>query len=104
MEQIKATGIINKSYDNIRGNIVYIVDVEINGTIVRAESIDYSLKTKELRAGTKVDVLYWERQDGSKAVEILDDRIIACKDDMGGELRLLIGFVILVVVVIVVTS
>ncbi len=43
---------------------MYIVNVELNGKIVKAQSIHYSSKTKSLPNGKKVSVNYWETPKG----------------------------------------
>lgn len=80
---------------------MYIVNVELNGNIVKAQSIHYSSKTKSLPNGKKVSVNYWETPKGrNRLVEILDENIVPCKDDLSGDLRLLASFGILVIIVI----
>lgn len=44
---------------------------------------------------------YWETPKGrNRLVEILDENIVPCKDDLSGDLRLLASFGILVIIVI----
>ena len=50
--------------------------------------------------GKKVSVDYWETPKGNRLVEIIGEDIIPCKDDLSGELRVLAGFGILVLVII----
>lgn len=51
--------------------------------------------------GKRVSVNYWETPKGrNRLVEILDENIVPCKDDLSGDLRLLASFGILVIIVI----
>ena len=73
MDKIEATGVIVQTIYSDTGNVMYIVNVELNGNIVKAQSIYYS---------------------------ILDENIVPCKSDLAGELRILALFGIMVIVVI----
>lgn len=105
MDKISTTGVIDQTIYSDGGNVMYIVNVELNGNIVKAQSIHYSSKTKSLPNGKKVSVNYWETPKGrNRLVEILDENIVPCKDDLSGDLsgdlRLLASFGILVIIVI----
>ena len=102
MDKIRTTGVIDQTIYSDTGNVMYIVNVELNENVVRAQSINYSSKTKSLPDGKKVTVNYWETPKGNRMVEIIGEDIIPCKDDMAGELRVLAGFGILVLVVIII--
>ena len=98
MDKISTTGVIDQTIYSDGGNVMYIVNVELNGNIVKAQSIHYSSKTKSLPNGKKVSVNYWETPKGrNRLVEILDENIVPCKDDLSGDLRLLASFGILVI-------
>lgn len=100
MDKISTTGVIDYTIDSDAGTVMYIVNVELNGNIVKAQSIHYSSKTKSLPDGKKVSVNYLETPKGNRLVEILDENIVPCKDDLSGELRILASFGILVIIVI----
>ena len=100
MNKIRTTGIIKETIYSEQGNAMYIVDVQLNGKSIKAQSINYSSKTKTLPDGKEVIVDYWETKKGNKMVNILNENIIACKDDMGGELKFLLGFAITIILVI----
>ena len=100
MDKIEATGVIVQTIYSDTGNVMYIVNVELNGNIVKAQSIYYSSKTKSLPDGEKVSVNYWETPKGNRTGEILDENIVPCKSDLAGELRILALFGIMVIVVI----
>lgn len=100
MDKIKTTGVIDQTIYSDTGNVMYIVNVELNENIVKAQSINYSSKTKSLPDGKKVTVNYWETPKGNRLVEILDENIVPCRSDLSGELRTLALFGIIVVVVI----
>lgn len=102
MDKVRTTGIIEQTIYNDEGNVMYIVNVELNVGIVSAQSINYSSKTKSLPDGKSVNVDYWETPKGNRMVEILDESIIPCKEDLNGELSFLAIFAILVIVVIIV--
>ena len=53
MDKINTTGVIEQTIYSDTGNVMYIVNVEINGNIVKAQSIHYSSKTKSLPYGKK---------------------------------------------------
>ena len=100
MDKINTTGVIDQTIYRDTGNIMYVVNVELNGNIVKAQSISYSSKTKNLPAGEKVSVNYWETPKGNRMVEILDENTVPCKNDLSGELRILALFGIMIVIVI----
>ena len=100
MDKINTTGVIDQKIYSDTGTVMYIVNVELNGNIVKAQSIHYSSKTKSLPDGKKVSVNYLETPKGNRLVEILDENIVPCKDDLSGELRILASFGILVIIVI----
>lgn len=100
MDKINTTGVINQTIYSDTGNVMYIVNVELNGNIVKAQSINYSSKTKSLPDGKKVSVNYWETPKGNRLVEILDENIVSCKSDLSGELRILALFGIIVIIII----
>lgn len=52
MDKINTTGVIDQTISDA-GNVMYIVNVELNGNIVKAQSIHYSSKTKSLPDGKK---------------------------------------------------
>lgn len=52
-KKIEATGVIVQTIYSDTGNVMYIVNVELNGNIVKAQSIYYSSKTKSLPDGEK---------------------------------------------------
>lgn len=56
MDKISTTGVIDQTIYSDGGNVMYIVTVELNGNIVKAQSIHYSSKTKSLPNGKKVSV------------------------------------------------
>ena len=85
MDKIKTTGVIDQTIYSDTGNVMYIVNVELNENIVKAQSINYSSKTKSLPDGEKVIVNYWETPKGNRLVEILDENIVPCSKDMKGE-------------------
>ena len=58
MDKIKTTGVINQTIYSDTGNVMYIVNVELNENIVQAQSINYSSKTKSLPDVKKVVVDY----------------------------------------------
>ena len=71
MDKISTTGVIDQTIYSDGGNVMYIVNVELNGNIVKAQSIHYSSKTKSLPNGKKVSVNYWETPKGrNRLVEI----------------------------------
>lgn len=100
MDKINTTGVIDQTIYSDTGTVMYIVNVELNGNIVKAQSIHYSSKTKSLPDGKKVSVNYLETPKGNRLVEILNENIVPCKDDLSGELRILASFGILVIIVI----
>ena len=103
MDKIRTTGVIEMTVYSDVGNVMYYVNAEVNENVVRAQSIYYSSKTKSLPDGKKVVVDYWESPSGrNRMVEIIGEDIIPCKDDMAGELRMLAGFGILVLAVIII--
>lgn len=53
MDKIKTTGIIEQTIYSDTGNVMYIVNVELNGNIVKAQSNNYSSKTKSLPTGKR---------------------------------------------------
>jgi hypothetical protein len=101
MDKIRTTGIIEQTIYKDTGNVMYIVNVKLNEDIVKAQSINYSSKTKSLPDGKSVVVDYWETPKGNKLVEIVEENMIPCEKDLAGELRTLIGFAIIVVIVII---
>ncbi len=100
MDKINTTGVIDQRIYSDTGNVMYIVNVELNGNIVKAQSIHYSSKTKSLPDGKKVSVNYLETPKGNRLVEILDENIVPCKNDLSGELRILALFGIIVFIII----
>ena len=100
MDKINTTGVIEQTIYSDTGNVMYIVNVEINGNIVKAQSIHYSSKTKSLPDGKIVSVNYWETPKGNRLAEILDENIVPCKRDLSGELRILALFGIIVIIII----
>ena len=82
MDKIKTTGVTDQRIYSDGGNVMYIVNVELNENIVKAQSIYYSSKTKSLPDGKKVTVDYWETSKGNRLVEILDENIVPCRDDL----------------------
>ena len=69
MDKISTTGVIDQTIYSDGGNVMYIVNVELNGNIVKAQSIHYSSKTKSLPNGKKVSVNYWETPKGRNRLE-----------------------------------
>lgn len=100
MDKIRTAGIIERKIYGDEGTVRYYVDVDINGQVVNVKSDFYSSKTKSLPIGKKVDVDYIMSSKGVESVEIINEDIILCKDDLGGELRVLVGFAITIVLVI----
>ena len=49
MDKINTTGVIDQTIYGDTGNVMYIVNVELNENIVKAQSINYSSKTKSLK-------------------------------------------------------
>ena len=43
MDKINTTGVIDQTIYSDTGNVMYIVNVELNGNIVKAQSIQYML-------------------------------------------------------------
>ena len=56
---------------------------------------------KENTTGKKVEVDYMVSPKGIESVEIVGENIVLCRDDTKGELRILVGFGILAVIVII---
>lgn len=96
---------------------MYIVDVKLEGKTIEAQSIYYSSKSKTLQIGEEVEVDFWESKeiknklyrdfamkvvgrDKNYLCEIIGEDIIACKDDMGEELKILLVFAIAVILII----
>lgn len=100
MDKIKTTGVIGQTIYSDTGNVMYLVNVKLNENIVKAQSINYSSKTKSLPDGKKVTVSYWKTPKGNRMVEILDENIVPCSSDLSGELRTLALFGIIVVIFI----
>ena len=100
MEKIRTAGVIDKVIYGETGNVMYYVNTEVNGEIISVKSPYYSSKTKSLPEGKGVVVDYIVSSKGVSSVEIINEDIILCEDDMGGELRILAGFAITVVLVI----
>lgn len=96
------TGIIERKIYGDGGTVRYYVDVDINGQVVNVKSDFYSSKTKSLPTGKKVEVDYMVSPKGIESVEIVGENIVLCRDDTKGELRILVGFGILAVIVIIV--
>ena len=120
MNKIRTIGVIKSviGHNEDQGSVSYIVDVKLNKKVIKAQSIYYSSKSRTLPIGKEIKVDYWESEgiknklyrdlamkvverDRNYLCEIIGEDIIACKDDMGGELKILLGFAILVVVVII---
>ena len=53
MDKISTTGVIDQTIYGDGGNVMYIVNVELNGNIVKAQSIHYSSKQKVYLMGKK---------------------------------------------------
>ena len=53
MDKINTTGVIDQTIYSDTGNVMYIVNVELSDNIVKAQSINYSYKTKSLPDGKK---------------------------------------------------
>ncbi len=53
MDKISTTGVIDQTIYSDGGNVMYIVNVELNGNIVKAQSVHYSSKKKSLPNGKK---------------------------------------------------
>ena len=102
MDKIRTTGVIEKTIYSDTGNVMYYVNTDVNGETIRVQSPYYSSKTKSLPEGKDVVVDYIVLSKGVSSVEILNEDIILCKDDMAEELRVLAGFGILVLVVIII--
>ena len=102
MEKIRTAGVIDKVIYGETGNVRYYVNTEVNGKDISVKSPYYSSKTKSLPEGKEVLVDYIVSSKGVESVEIINEDIILCKDDLGGELRMLAGFGILVLVVIII--
>ena len=100
MDKIRTTGVIDKVIYGETGNVRYYVNTEVNGETISVKSPYYSSKTKSLPEGEDVVVDYIVSSKGVSSVEILNEDIILCKDDMGGELRVLAGFGVLVLIII----
>ena len=100
MDKIRTTGVIDKAIYGDTGNVRYYVNTVVNGKVISVKSPYYSSKTKSLPEGKDVVVDYIVSSKGVSSVEILNEDIILCKDDMGGELRVLAGFGVLVLIII----
>ena len=101
MDKISTTGVIDQTIYSDGGNVMYIVNVELNGNIVKAQSIHYSSKTKSLPNGKKVSVNYWETPKGrNRVVEFSDDNFGPSQYDLSCELSFWASFGILVIIVI----
>lgn len=100
MEKIRTAGVIDKVIYGETGNVRYYVNTEVNGEIISVKSPHYSSRTKSLPEGKYVLVDYVVSSKGVSSVEIINEDIILCKDDMGGELKFLLGFAIAVLIVI----
>ena len=53
MDKIRTTGVIEQTIYGDTGTAMYLVNVELNENIVKAQSINYSSKTKTLPDGEK---------------------------------------------------
>ena len=102
MDKIRTTGIIERKIYGDEGSVRYYVDVDINGQVVNVKSDFYSSKTKSLPTGKKVEVDYIVSPKGIESVEIVGENIVLCRDDTKGESRILAGFGILVLAVIII--
>ena len=102
MDKIRTNGIIDKVIYGETGNVMYYVNTDVNGETIRVQSPYYSSKTKSLPEGKDVVVDYIVSSKGVSSVEIINEDIILCRDDLGGELRVLVGFGILVLAVIII--
>ncbi|MFV0342047.1 MAG: hypothetical protein ACK5JH_04035 [Anaerocolumna sp.] len=100
--RIRTTGVIDKVIDGDGGNVMYYVNIDLNGEVFRVQSRHYSSKTKSLPKGKNVEVDYIISSKGVGSVVILNENIILCQDDMGSELTFLAVFGILVIIVIIV--
>ena len=102
MDKIRTTGIIERKIYGDEGSVRYYVDVDINGQVVNVKSDFYSSKTKSLPTGKKVEVDYIVSPKGIESVKIVGENIVLCRDDTKGESRILVGFGILVLAVIII--
>lgn len=102
MNKIRTNGIIDKVIYGETGNVMYYVNTDVNGETIRVQSSYYSSKTKSLPEGKEVLVDYIVSSKGVESVEIINEDIILCKDDLGGELRVLVGFGIIVLLVVII--
>ena len=102
MDKVRTTGIIERKIYGDEGSVRYYVDVDINGQVVNVKSDFYSSKTKSLPEGKDVVVDYIVSPKGIESVEIVGENIVLCRDDTKGELRVLVGFAIIVFVVVIV--
>lgn len=102
MDKIRTKGIIDKVIYGETGNAMYYVNTNINGENIIVKSPYYSSKTKSLPKGKCVIVDYIVSAKGVASVEIINEDIILCQDDLGGELKVLAGFGILVILVIII--
>ena len=51
MDKVRTKGIIKQTIYKDSTSTMYIVDVELNGEVVKVQSINYSSKTKVYRMG-----------------------------------------------------
>lgn len=100
MNKIRTNGIIDKVIYGETGNVMYYVNTDVNGETIRVQSLYYSSKTKSLPEGKEVVVDYMVSPKGNRLVEILDENIVPCRDDLSGELKTLALFGIIVVIII----
>lgn len=99
VEKIRTTGRVISTIQE-GSTLEFIVDVELGNDIVRAISVPYSSKSGGIEIiDKKVMVNYWIWKNGEKRVEILDEGMIECKDDLKGELTVLICWVIAAIIV-----
>lgn len=99
--KIRTTGVITDKYYLTGGNVRYTVEIKVGDDTLKLESIPYSSKTKTLPIGKEVTVDFCESSKGYQYVEIIDENIIACKDDLKGEMTFLACFGIAVLFVII---
>jgi hypothetical protein len=100
MDKIRTTGVIEAIAEDEHGCVTYFVKVNLNGKFFRVESVCYS-ESKRLPTGKNVVVDYMVSSKGVSSVKIIGEDILACEDNLAGDLRVLFGFAMLVVFVII---
>lgn len=102
MEKYITTGVIDKKIYGETGNVMYYVNVYINGKKVRAQSINYSSKTQSLMEGKEVKISLYEISKGNKRCEIIDENIVSCNDELKKSMPYIIaGFAIVFIAIVV---